>query len=184
MQIEVVIPALLRDSAGGRTKFTIDATTVADALDVIKRDHPLLRIHVWDDLGRQRQHVLIFLNDEGLKWMPSLDVPLKAGDRLQIVQAISGGAGPLRGDVQPLFVERADAPQLLADPVGTAALVFWGLLICAIDIHFSVRSAGGGFKVDFLHDAIGAFLIVVGALRVRREPVAAANRPAMTFAAA
>ena len=91
MQIEVIVPALLQDSVGGRTRFTIDATTIAHAIEVIKRDHPLLRVHVWDDGGRQRQHVLIFLNDEGLRWMPSLDVPLKAGDRLQIVQAISGG---------------------------------------------------------------------------------------------
>jgi molybdopterin converting factor small subunit len=91
MRIEVTIPGLLRDSVGGRAKLTIDADTVAHALDVIQRDFPLLRVHVWDDLGAVRQHVLIFHNDTAIRWLPSLDAPLKEGDRLQIVQAISGG---------------------------------------------------------------------------------------------
>jgi molybdopterin converting factor small subunit len=91
MLVKVTIPGLLRDCAGGRTTFTIDANTIAQALQVIQRDYPLLRVHVWDDLGELRQHVLIFHNDTALRWLPSLDAPLKEGDRLQIVQAISGG---------------------------------------------------------------------------------------------
>ena len=82
---------MLRDSVGGRASFTIDADTIASALETIKRDYPLLRVHVWDDFGQQRQHVLIFHNDTALRWLPTLDEPLKEGDRLQIVQAISGG---------------------------------------------------------------------------------------------
>ena len=91
MLIDVIIPGMLRDSVGGRTKFTIDALTLADALETIQRDFPLLRVHMWDDHGALRQHVLIFLNDEGIRWMPDLDVTLKSGDRIQIVQAVSGG---------------------------------------------------------------------------------------------
>lgn len=91
MLVEVNLPGLLRDSVGGLAKFTIDANTVGDALKIIQRDFPRLRIHVWDDQGKQREHVLLFLNDVGLKWMSSLDVPLKKGDQLHIVQAISGG---------------------------------------------------------------------------------------------
>ena len=93
MQIEIIIPGMLRDCVGGKSSFFVDATTITDALRIIQRDYPLLRVHVWDDAGSLRQHVLIFYNDTGIRWMPSLDVPLKAGDRLQIVQAISGGCG-------------------------------------------------------------------------------------------
>jgi adenylyltransferase/sulfurtransferase len=91
MQIEVTVPTLLRDSVGGRERFTIEANTIADALEVIQRAYPLLRVHVWTDGGQLRQHVLIFYNEEGIRWLPSLDVPLQPGDRLSIVQAISGG---------------------------------------------------------------------------------------------
>jgi hypothetical protein len=91
MRIQITIPGLLRDCVDGRTTFTIDAATIAHALEVLQRDYPLLRVHVWDDLGKLRQHVLIFHNETALRWLPSLDAPLKEGDRLQIVQAISGG---------------------------------------------------------------------------------------------
>jgi molybdopterin converting factor small subunit len=91
MRIQVTVPGLLRDCVGGRTSFAIDAETISHALEIIKREYPLLRVHVWDDLGELRQHVLIFHNDTALRWLPSLDAPLKEGDRLQIMQAVSGG---------------------------------------------------------------------------------------------
>lgn len=91
MRVVVTIPSILRDCAQDRTRFEIDAHTLDEALHVIQEKYPLLRAHVWDDLGKLRQHVLIFLNDQGIRWMPSLDVPLRDGDRIQIVQAISGG---------------------------------------------------------------------------------------------
>ena len=92
MRIEVTIPSMLRDCAGGRTRFDIDGgATLEEALHVLRERYPLLRAHVWTDAGQLRRHVLIFHNDEGVKWMQSLDVPLKEGDRIQIVQAVSGG---------------------------------------------------------------------------------------------
>ena len=40
---------------------------------------------------RIRKHVLIYYNDQSILWLDSLDVSLKTGDRLQIIQAVSGG---------------------------------------------------------------------------------------------
>ena len=92
MTVHVTIPSLLRDCAGGRTRFVIDGgATLAEALHALRETYPLLRAHVWDDLGKLRPHVLIFHNDQGVRWMKSLDVPLRDGDRVQIVQAVSGG---------------------------------------------------------------------------------------------
>jgi molybdopterin converting factor small subunit len=83
---------MLRDCAENRSRFEFDAPgTLDQALRALQEKFPLLRAHVWDDAGRLRPHVLIFLNDQGLRWMQSLDVPLKHGDRIHIVQAISGG---------------------------------------------------------------------------------------------
>lgn len=91
MTIEVTIPGMLRDCVNGKTKFTVDAATFAEALEVMKRDYPILRAHVWLDSGVLRPHVLIFYNDTSTRWLETLDVPLKTGDRIQIVQAVSGG---------------------------------------------------------------------------------------------
>jgi len=89
--IEVTVPALLRDSVGGKTQFTLYADTLAAALAELQTTYPLLRVHVYDGQGQLRPHVLIFYNAESIAWLDRLDVPLKPGDQLQILQAVSGG---------------------------------------------------------------------------------------------
>jgi molybdopterin synthase sulfur carrier subunit len=34
---------------------------------------------------------LIFYNEESIAWLERLDVPLRPGDRLHVLQAVSGG---------------------------------------------------------------------------------------------
>lgn len=89
--IEVNIPTILRDCTGGLNPVTIEAATLAEALQRLNDTYPLLRVHIYDEAGKVRTHVLIFYNDESTRWLESLDIPLKPGDRLEIVQAISGG---------------------------------------------------------------------------------------------
>ena len=91
MLIEVRVPTMLRSCTNQQARFTLEATTLADALARLVQEYPLLRRHLYDDMGVQRQHVLLFYNDDNIKWLEQLDVPLKAGDRLSVVQAVSGG---------------------------------------------------------------------------------------------
>jgi adenylyltransferase/sulfurtransferase len=91
MAIEVRVPALLRGCTKEQTRFSLEATTLADALARLVQEYPLLRRHLYDEAGQLRQHVLIFYNDNNIKWLEKLDVPLKPGDRLSVVQAVSGG---------------------------------------------------------------------------------------------
>jgi sulfur-carrier protein len=89
--IEIAIPSILSDCAGGRTRLTIEAATVGGALEQLRRQFPLLRVHLFDESARTRRHLLIFYNDQNIAWLDSLDVALKPGDQLSIVQAVSGG---------------------------------------------------------------------------------------------
>ena len=91
MQIEVTIPSLLADCTGGRRRFPLEADTLADALRRLLEAHPRLRPHLYDEAMRVRKHVLIFFNDDNLAWIEDRSIRLKTGDRLQVVQAVSGG---------------------------------------------------------------------------------------------
>ena len=91
VSIEVRVPTLLRDCTGHRSTVTIEAATLAEALQRLRESYPLLRVHLYDEEERMRPHVLIFYNEESTGWLESLDVPLQPGDRLEIVQAVSGG---------------------------------------------------------------------------------------------
>ena len=92
MVIEVRVPALLRSCTNDKTRFNLEAATVADAMTRLVQEYPLLRRHLYDEAGDLRQHVLLFYNDDNIKWLERLDLPLKAGDRLSVVQAVSGGS--------------------------------------------------------------------------------------------
>jgi adenylyltransferase/sulfurtransferase len=89
--IEVSVPVILRDCTGGRNHVTIEASTLAEALQRLRESYPLLRIHLYDEVEQLRPHVMIFYNEESTRWLERLDVPLQPGDRLEIVQAVSGG---------------------------------------------------------------------------------------------
>jgi molybdopterin converting factor small subunit len=91
MQIEVTIPELLADCAGGRRRFALEAGSLAEALLRLLDEHPQLRPHLYDEAMRLRKHVLIFFNDDNLATVADRNVQLRPGDRLLVLQAVSGG---------------------------------------------------------------------------------------------
>ncbi len=91
ISVEVSVPTILRDCTGGRNPVTVEGTTLSEALCSLQETYPLLRVHLYDESGQLRPHVLIFYNEESTRWLERLDVPLKPGDRLEILQAVSGG---------------------------------------------------------------------------------------------
>lgn len=82
---------MLRDCTGGKTLFTLEADTLADALKSLTEQYPLLRLHIYDERGVQRPHVLLYYNEENVHWLDTWDLPLNEGDRLTVLQAVSGG---------------------------------------------------------------------------------------------
>lgn len=89
--IELSVPGLLSDCTGGKRSVPLDAETLDSAIVAIGDRYPLLRPHVFDESGRLRTHVRIFFNGENLKWIGDHSVALKSGDKLEILQAVSGG---------------------------------------------------------------------------------------------
>jgi len=90
-QVTVALPSLLAGVVGGARTLPIEAETLAGALDELVRQYPALKIHLFDESGAFRQHVLCFHNEESTRWLGSLDRPLLAGDVITIMQAVSGG---------------------------------------------------------------------------------------------
>lgn len=91
MTIEVNVPSMLKDCTGGRRAFTLEASTLAEAIHTLLETYPLLRLHLYDERGNQRPHVLLYYNEENVNWLDTLDVPLKPGDVLSVLQSVSGG---------------------------------------------------------------------------------------------
>ena len=89
--VTVLLPSLLVDAAGCGRELSLEAATLADALERLTELHPALRVHLFDESGRFRQHVLCFHNEENTRWRHDLSGRLADGDTIRILQAVSGG---------------------------------------------------------------------------------------------
>jgi molybdopterin converting factor small subunit len=92
--VVVRVPTVLRELTGGQATLDVSLgadATVADALDVVARDHPALVRRVRDEQGALRQHVNVFLGQENIRVLDDLATVVRDGDELAILAAISGG---------------------------------------------------------------------------------------------
>ena len=89
-RVTLELPSLLRGVLS-QGSISIEGNTVDEALEDAYRRLPTLRVHLCDESGRFRQHVLCFLNDVNTRWLDTTNEPLKDGDCITILQAVSGG---------------------------------------------------------------------------------------------
>jgi len=85
------LPEMLATILGGPRRFEVEGKTCRAALEDAFRRHPALKVHVLDERGALRKHVLCFHNGENTRWTDTLDRPLADGDTITILQAVSGG---------------------------------------------------------------------------------------------
>jgi len=91
MAVKVRIPTPLRRLTNGADEVTVEATTVAEAIDALEAQYPGIKERLCDDKGEIRRFVNLYLNDEDIRFLQGKDTPLKDGDELSIVPAIAGG---------------------------------------------------------------------------------------------
>ncbi len=90
--VSVVLPSMLVHVAGCARESSLEAETLEDALARLVERHPSLGVHLFDESGSLRQHVLCIHNDENSRWRRDpAECRLADGDTIRILQAVSGG---------------------------------------------------------------------------------------------
>ncbi len=92
MPVQVRIPTPLRKFTGGAESVTAAGATVAAVVQDIEARHPGLKERICDDAGKVRRFVNVYVNGEDIRFLSSLETPVKEGDEISIVPAIAGGA--------------------------------------------------------------------------------------------
>ncbi len=69
----------------------VDAATLREALAKSFEAAPAMRHYVLDEQGAVRKHVAVFLNARLVTDRVNLDVPLQGGDKVMVIQALTGG---------------------------------------------------------------------------------------------
>jgi sulfur carrier protein ThiS len=83
----VLLRGPLKARAGGRADHAIEGATVRDVLRGLERAQPAVGGWILDERGLIRRHIGVFVNGEH----GSEDTAVGARDRIEVLQAISGG---------------------------------------------------------------------------------------------
>ncbi len=90
MSVKVHIPTAMRQHAEGQAIVEVSAATVKEALDSLGAKYPNITGRLFEN-GQVRRFVNIYLNDEDIRYLDSLQTAIKEGDELSIIPAVAGG---------------------------------------------------------------------------------------------
>lgn len=91
MSVRVRIPTPLRRFTSGAEEVGVEGTTIGSVVDNLDKRFPGIKERLCDEQGRVRRFVNLYVNGDDIRFLNSLDTPVKDGDEVAIVPAIAGG---------------------------------------------------------------------------------------------
>ena len=91
MSVRVRIPTPLRRFTGGAEEVGVGGETIASAIEDLESKFPGIKERLCDEQGKVRRFVNIYVNGDDIRFLSSLETPVKEGDEVSIVPAIAGG---------------------------------------------------------------------------------------------
>jgi adenylyltransferase/sulfurtransferase len=91
MSVTVCIPTALRQYAGQEARTLVEAKTVGDALQALIMRHPALKTHLFEEGGRLRSFVNVYVGERDVRELGGTDAPVREGDTVLIVPSVAGG---------------------------------------------------------------------------------------------
>ena len=89
---KVLIPTPLRQYSEKQDSVDLTGTTVGEVLGALTTKFPDLRKQLFNDEGKLRSFVNVYLNDEDIRYLEKDKTSVKDGDTLSIVPSIAGGS--------------------------------------------------------------------------------------------
>jgi molybdopterin converting factor small subunit len=86
-----VLTELTRCERSVNLEIQAEHATVATVLSELVRLHPALAMHLYDETGGLRRHVLCFYNAVQADARARLDQPVTSGDSITLVNSVAGG---------------------------------------------------------------------------------------------
>ncbi|GAC1323418.1 MAG: MoaD/ThiS family protein [Mycobacteriales bacterium] len=91
MAIEVRIPTILRSYTDGEKAVAATGGTLAELFADLDSRHAGLRARLVNPDGGLQRFVNVYVNDEDVRFLGSLETPLADGDAVTILPAVAGG---------------------------------------------------------------------------------------------
>ena len=89
---KVLIPTPLRQFTGKQDAVSVPGATVGDVLNALTSQYPDLRKQIFNDEGKVRSFVNVYLNDEDIRYLGKDATAAKETDTISLVPSIAGGS--------------------------------------------------------------------------------------------
>lgn len=91
MAIKVRIPSPLQKLTKDKAEIEAKGANVKELIDNIEEGFPGIKERIYDDSGKVRKFINIYVNEEDIRFLKQDETPLKDGDEVSIIPAIAGG---------------------------------------------------------------------------------------------
>lgn len=89
--VEVRIPTILRPYTKDNKVVTATGETLSTVIADLDRQYPGIGERLLEN-GALRRFINIYINDEDVRFLGSLDAPVKGGDSITVLPAVAGGS--------------------------------------------------------------------------------------------
>ncbi len=91
MAVRVKLPTILRQLAGGEAAVEGKGSTLREILDDLESRYPGITRNVLSADGGLHRFVNVYVNDEDVRYLGSLETNVQDGDTVSILPAVAGG---------------------------------------------------------------------------------------------
>ena len=92
MATKILIPTPLRPYTDKKDAVEADGATVGELLADLTTKHGGLKAHLYNEQGKLRSFVNVYLNDEDIRYLQKEQTPVSPGDTVSIIPSVAGGA--------------------------------------------------------------------------------------------
>jgi molybdopterin converting factor small subunit len=89
--VEIRLPTILRQHAGGQATVQGQGDTLREVLDDLVRQFPNMAGKVVTDDGSLHKFVNVYVNDDDVRYLDKLDTKVGGDDSISILPAVAGG---------------------------------------------------------------------------------------------
>jgi molybdopterin synthase sulfur carrier subunit len=89
----VKLPTILRKQANGEAQVEADGTTLRDLLNDLETKYPGITKNIVSDDGGLHRFINVYVNDEDVRYLGSLETNVSESDTVSILPAVAGGQG-------------------------------------------------------------------------------------------
>ena len=91
MPVLVKLPTILRKHANDEARVEADGSTLREVLKDLESRYPGITKNVVTPDGGLHRFVNVYVNDEDVRYLGSLETEVKEGDTVSILPAVAGG---------------------------------------------------------------------------------------------